>query len=152
LTTNLLCLSPFQNFKSSRLTLKLHDDTSPLDAMLESVMPGMHKRLVVMERGTTRLVDQHLREGLFNLGMMVKEGFDDMIGECESTAVKLAAFHSVMTASLGTTSKKKGTSYDVVSKKSKDVLSSNAARWSPPHPGCFTAQACHEASFPAHPI
>jgi hypothetical protein len=62
---------------------------------------------------------QRLREGIFNLGMMVKEGFDDMIRERESTAVKVAAFHSVMAASLGTTSKRKGTSYDVVSKRAR---------------------------------
>jgi hypothetical protein len=79
-------------------------------------MPGMHERLVVMERGT-RLVDQRLREGLFNLGTMVKDGFDDMIRERESTAVKLSAFHSAMAASLGATSKRKGTSYESLAAK-----------------------------------
>jgi hypothetical protein len=84
-------------------------------------MPGMHERLVVMERGT-RLVDQRLREGLCNLGTMVKDGFDDMIRERESTALKLATFHSAMAASL-TTSKRKATSYEIVSKRARRTSS-----------------------------
>jgi hypothetical protein len=82
-------------------------------------MPGMHEHLVVMERRTSLVDHQHLQEGVFNLGTMVKEGFDDMIPERESTAVKLSAFHSAMTASLGITSKRKGTSYGIVAKRTR---------------------------------
>jgi hypothetical protein len=63
-------------------------------------MPGVHQRLVVVERAT-RLVDQHLKDGLSQLSTMVKDGFDSINREREDAAGKLFSFHSMMAASLG---------------------------------------------------
>jgi hypothetical protein len=96
--------APFylQNFKR-RLSLTLNDEHSPLDASLESVMPGMHQRLVVVERAT-RQVDEHLKEvgtNLVDVGTKVTEGFKQIFQERQETAEKQIVFHKFMAASLG---------------------------------------------------
>jgi hypothetical protein len=101
-----------QNFKS-RLALTLHDDTSPLDANLESVMPGMHRRMVVMENAT-RQGDERVKNGFSQMEELIKGGFKNIEQRETQANTKLAEYHLAMATRLGAFSSTKNGGYDMV--------------------------------------
>jgi hypothetical protein len=105
-------LSFHQNFKS-RLALTLDNDTSPLDAALESVMPGMHQRLMVVETAT-RQVQKDVKDGFFNVSARLTTEFQDIRNRENEADQKLAQYHIAMATRLGYTSTTNGPSHDVV--------------------------------------
>ena len=86
-----LTFSPFQ------VALALNDkNVPPLDAFLESVMPGVHQRFVAME-GSAKKLERNVLSRLDKLDTSVEKGFTDL-NETNRERDSQLALHLMMMA------------------------------------------------------